>query len=109
MPWYRAARTATNALVVVGDVPALMPGFQPRAALLAQVNRASQRPSVVLTGTSGVGKTQLVAAYARARLAENWRLIAWVNARDSETLLAGLAAVARSRGAIRWRFPAGYS
>ena len=93
-----AARTATNALVVVGDVPALMPAFQPRAALLAQVNRASQRPSVVLTGTSGVGKTQLVAAYARARLAENWRLIAWVNARNSETLLAGLAAVAQAAG-----------
>jgi tetratricopeptide (TPR) repeat protein len=91
------ART-TNDQVVVGDIPALRPGFQPRPALMAQLNRASQKPSVVLTGTWGVGKTQLAAAYARARLADSWRLIAWVNARDGETLLAGLAAVAEAAG-----------
>src|SRR6185312_15871863 len=70
--------------------------FQPRPAVLAQLNQASQRSPVLLTGTSGVGKTQMAAAYARARLAGNWRLIAWVNAWDSETLLAGLAAVAEA-------------
>ena len=75
------------------------PGLQPRPALLAQLNRTTQRsPVVVLTGTWGVGKTQLAAAYARARLASGWRLIAWVNARDSESLLAGLAAVAEATG-----------
>jgi Tetratricopeptide repeat len=91
------ART-TNAPVVVGDIPASRPGLQPRPALLAQLNRASQTQPVVLTGTRGAGKTQLAAAYARARLANRWRLVAWVNARDSETLLAGLAAVAEARG-----------
>jgi hypothetical protein len=86
-----------NDQVVVGDIPAQRPGLQPRPSLLAQLNQASQGPPVmVLTGTGGVGKTQLAAAYARARLAAGWRLIAWVNARGSESLLAGLAAVAEA-------------
>jgi tetratricopeptide (TPR) repeat protein len=84
--------------VVVGDIPASWLGLQPRPALLAQLKRYSQRPPVVLTGTRGAGKTQLAAAFARAKLADRWRLIAWVNARDSETLLAGLAAVADAAG-----------
>ncbi|HEY1320811.1 MAG TPA: tetratricopeptide repeat protein, partial [Streptosporangiaceae bacterium] len=69
-----------------------------RPALMAQLNRAGQGPPVVLTGTGGVGKTQLAAAYARAKLADRWRLVAWVNARDRETLGAGMAAVAEATG-----------
>lgn len=92
------ARMPANAQIVVGDIPAPRPGSQPRPALLAQLNRVGQRPPMVLTGPSGVGKTQLATAYARARLADNWRLIAWVDARDTETLLAGLAAVAEAAG-----------
>jgi tetratricopeptide (TPR) repeat protein len=95
------ARAITDEQVVVGDIPAPPPGLQPRPALLAQLNRAGragQKPPVVLTGIRGAGKTQLAATYARARLADNWRLIAWVNARNSETLLTGLAAVAEAAG-----------
>ena len=83
---------------MVGDIPALRLGFQPRPALLAQLNWADRESPVVLTGAWGMGKTQLAAAYARAKLADRWRLVAWVNARDKETLLAGLAAVADATG-----------
>jgi len=91
------AWTIANDQVVVGDIPAQRPGFQPRPALLARLNQARQGPSVVLlTGTGGAGKTQLAAAYARARLASGWRLIVWVNARDNQSLLAGLAEAAET-------------
>ena len=78
--------------VVVGNIPKQPPGFLPRPTLLAQLDR----PDLVtlLTGTPGVGKTQLAAAYARARLERGWRLVAWVDAQNAGSLQAGLAAVA---------------
>jgi tetratricopeptide (TPR) repeat protein len=98
VPEPAASATAGDQLVV-GDIPAQRPGLQPRPALLRQLNRESQGPqATVLTGTCGTGKSQLAAAYARARLAGGWRLVAWINARDGETLLAGLAAVADAAG-----------
>ena len=83
--------------VVVGNIPRQPPGFLPRPNLLAQLNRADQGVSV-LRGIQGVGTTQLAAAYARAKLEGGWRLVAWVNAEDADSLQAGLAAVADAAG-----------
>ena len=82
---------------MAGGVLREPPGFVPRADLLAELDRPG---SVVhaLTGMRGAGTTQLAAEYARARLAEGWRLVAWVHAENTGTLLAGLAAVADAAG-----------
>ena len=91
---------ATDRQVVVGDIPMEPSCFRARAGLLAELDRASTRVSVIhpVTGLHGLGATQLAAAYARAKLAAGWRLVAWVNGGDIGSLLAGLTAVADATG-----------
>ena len=93
-------REAASCQVVAGDLPSAPPGFQARAVLLAELDRATALVPVIhfVTGGPGVGKTMVAAAYARAKLAAGWRLVAWVNAGDTWSLLAGLARAAEAAG-----------
>ena len=80
-----------------GAIPREPPDYLPRADLLTELDRSGTRV-LVLQSASGAGATQLAAAYARARLAEGWRLVAWVSAGDTGALLGGMAAVTDALG-----------
>ena len=82
--------------LVVGDVPREPQAFVSRRSLVAELREVPVGVSVVhaVTGLRGVGKTQVAAAYARSRIEEGWRLVAWVNAGDRAGVLSGLAKVA---------------
>ena len=79
----------------MGAIPGEPPGFRLRTEALAKLDSGGAEAPLVrlVTGMPGAGKTQLAAVHARARLAAGWRLLAWVNAADIGTLLAGLGAV----------------
>ena len=86
---------------MVGEIPQEPLGFQPG---LTCWRRWTRRVRVAGHGgacgdrDAGGGQDAPGAAYARAKLAERWRLVAWINAEDLGGVLAGLAEVAAGLG-----------
>jgi tetratricopeptide (TPR) repeat protein len=89
--------------MMIGDVPGRPAGYRERKELIAALGGARGghgKPILTsVTGMVGVGKTSLVAEYARARFErDRWRLVAWVNAGDEDGFLRQLARAAAALG-----------
>lgn len=86
----RAGRT-----MILGAIPLQPTAFQPRRHLIDRLAGNETRSGVwTIIGSRGVGKTHLAGAVARARLAEEWRLVAWIDSRDMNTVRSQLNEVA---------------
>ena len=98
----RSGAAGPGERVVVGEIPQEPPAFQDRAELLGALTGPSAQGQVrvvfAVTGLRGVGKSQLAAACARQRLAEGWRVVAWLDASGREQLLAGYRQLAAGLG-----------
>jgi hypothetical protein len=76
----------------VGRVPGLASAFQDRAGLREQVQQARSRSgqvvlTQVLSGSGGVGKSQLAASYAHAALGDGTDLVVWAEAASTATVI----------------------
>ena len=92
-----AGSVAGAGQVVVGEIPREPPGFVVRSLLKRLADAAGRGPVAVVcavTGLRGVGKTQLAAAYARARASAGYALVGWINAENHGTLLTDLTRIA---------------
>jgi hypothetical protein len=88
----------------VGQIPREPVAYQPRADLLNQLRAsvARNRLTVVhaLTGSRGVGKTQLAAAYARECLADDWPVVVWLTGETPDQIPTALAELAAQLGLL---------
>jgi tetratricopeptide (TPR) repeat protein len=86
-----SARSARTGHVVVGEVPRMAAAFQPRPALMARLEEVlGAGQAAALCATTGAGKTQAAAAYARQRIADGWPVVVWLAAESAEQIVIGL-------------------
>jgi hypothetical protein len=93
--------TRTSGQVIVGEIPAAAVAFQPRPQLLDAIAATPQSNSVViaaLTGTRGVGKTQLAAEYTRRVIDHEWPVVVWLAAEIEDQIVDGWAKLADEVG-----------
>ncbi|MFI6139558.1 FxSxx-COOH system tetratricopeptide repeat protein [Streptomyces griseus] len=99
--------------IEIGPVPTLASAFQPRAGLRKQIEQArsgagpvvlsqeaSPKPTQILSGGGGVGKTQLAAAVAGDALQRGTDLVVWAAATEVQQVITQYA-----RAAVRLRLP----
>ena len=85
--------------IIYGDIPRRPPAFQPRDALRNLLLNAGQFAIIsTLTGTRGIGKSQLAAAYARECIDDGWPLVAWIAAEHPGQTLSDLDQLSRAMG-----------
>ncbi len=85
--------------VVAGEIPRQPAAFVARETvnrLAAAAGESHVAVVCAVTGLRGVGRTQIAAAYARARADEGCGLVGWVNAETPDVLLDGLRRVAEA-------------
>ncbi|MFE2290194.1 tetratricopeptide repeat protein [Streptomyces sp. NPDC059452] len=86
----------------IGRVPPLASAFQPRTALRKRIDavRSAEAPAAqVLTGSGGVGKSQLAASYAAEAVRTGTDLVLWAPASDVHQVIAAYARAAVLVGA----------
>jgi tetratricopeptide (TPR) repeat protein len=85
----------------LGSMPMAAAGFVDRpeyTELQAVLEGTSRVVVAAVAGGRGVGKTQLAAAYCRARDRADWPVVVWLNAESASSMLADLARLAEHVG-----------
>jgi tetratricopeptide (TPR) repeat protein len=98
-----SSQISADSVAIVGDVPQQPPAYQSRDDLLATITQEDSQACLihVLVGMRGVGKSQLAASFARQCIAEEWRLVAWINSDDPAVILDELTEAAVALGISR--------
>ena len=92
-------RARRSKQVIHGEIPRRPPAFQPRDDLSNKLSKAGQFAIIsTLTGTRGIGKSQLAAAYARKCIDDGWPLVAWIGAERADQIVSGLDQLAGAMG-----------
>lgn len=96
------AKIGMEGPVIVGYIPQESRAFDKRIELFKVLTKSSSNLQIyTVAGRRGAGKSQLAGAVARKRIAQRWRVIAWLNAENEADLLTDLCQLAIRLGLNR--------